>query len=92
MPDCDDSELVGTGGIFSTGGRAAQGDFTGTGATGLAINMGFSGAPLSTKPPDFDCPLLLGFAEESVFGSKRDFCWGSGAVSFSGAGVFSFGA
>jgi len=60
------------GDTLSTFGIGAHGDFTGVGgAGGLATNVGFSGAPLRTRPfPEPSTPgLIIGEAiEAGIFG------------------------
>lgn len=81
------------GGAFSTGGRGAQGDFTGVGgAGGLATSVGFSADPaLRMSPlPDASPPVLIEGEAVVRGGGTGDFGF-SITFSFGGAGVGSGG-
>jgi hypothetical protein len=69
------------GATFSTGGNGAQGDLTGVGGPGgLATRVGFSLAPLSTKPalP----PNPLGFTV-----GEAEACVGAGDLGFAASSI-----
>jgi hypothetical protein len=84
-----------TGDDLSTGGSVAQGDLTGAGgAGGFATNVGFSGAPLSTRPlPDAKTPGLTdgeAAALELPAVGAGDFGFGgtsTGLLTAAGAGL-----